>query len=202
MNEMPVKLRQLQYFSCIKTMETCESTPMTSTSNHSTCLSIPRIYAWCTSLRNVIKFRGYSHTIYYMTKCNQHILLFYSRHCGRIDRWNACWYKRSGSSSSTQLLPWFLRKVYSIHLTSLQWRHNGRDGVLHHQPHDCLLNRLFRHRSKKTSNIRVTGLCAGNSPVTGEFSTQMASNAENVSIWWRHHGEFSPCRVKIALNCL
>ena len=30
-------------------------------------------------------------------------------------------------------------------------------------------------------------ICAGNSPVTGEFPAQMASNAENVSIWWRHH---------------
>ena len=35
--------------------------------------------------------------------------------------------------------------------------------------------------------IRVTGLCAGNSSVTDEFPTQMASNAGNVSIWWRHH---------------
>ena len=34
----------------------------------------------------------------------------------------------------------------------------------------------------------VTGLCAGNSPVTGEFPAQMASNVENGSIWWRHHG--------------
>ena len=34
----------------------------------------------------------------------------------------------------------------------------------------------------------ITGLCAGNSPVTGEFPAQMASNAENGSIWWRHHG--------------
>ena len=49
------------------------------------------------------------------------------------------------------------------------------------------LNCLFRHRSKKRSKLRVTGLCAGNSPVTGEFPAQMASNAENVSIWWRHH---------------
>ena len=32
-----------------------------------------------------------------------------------------------------------------------------------------------------------SGLCAGNSPVTGEFPAQIASNAENVSIWWRHH---------------
>ena len=54
-------------------------------------------------------------------------------------------------------------------------------------PHDCLLNRLFRRRSKKTSKLRATGLCEENSPVTGEFPAQMASNAENVSIWWRHH---------------
>ena len=70
---------------------------------------------------------------------------------------------------------------------SLRRRYNGRDSVSNHQPHDCLLNRLFRRRSKKTSKLRVTGLCAGNSPGTGEFPAQMASYAENVSIWWRHH---------------
>ena len=69
----------------------------------------------------------------------------------------------------------------------LQWRHEGCDGVSDHQPRDCLLKRLFRHKSKKISKLRVTGLCAGNSPVTGEFLAQMASNTENVSIWWRHH---------------
>ena len=46
-----------------------------------------------------------------------------------------------------------------------------------------------RRRLKKTSKLRVTGLCAGNSLVTGEFPAQRASNAENVSIWWRHHGQ-------------
>ena len=70
---------------------------------------------------------------------------------------------------------------------TLRWRQNGRGSVSNHQPHDCLLNRLFRRRSKKTSKLRVTGLCVGNSPGTGEFPTQMASYAENVSIWWRHH---------------
>ena len=35
-----------------------------------------------------------------------------------------------------------------------------------------LLNRLFRCRSKETSKFHVTGLCAGNSPVTGEFPAQ------------------------------
>ena len=43
----------------------------------------------------------------------------------------------------------------------LQWRHNGRDSVSNHQPHACLLNRLFRRRSKKTSKLRVTGLLRG-----------------------------------------
>ena len=70
---------------------------------------------------------------------------------------------------------------------SLRWRHNDHDSVSNHQPHGCLLNHLFRRRSKKTSKLRVTGLCAENSPETGEFPAQMASNAEKVSIWWRHH---------------
>ena len=69
----------------------------------------------------------------------------------------------------------------------LQWRHNGRGGVSNHQPHDCLLSRLFRRGSKKTSKLRFTGICEGNSLVTSEFLAQMASNAENVSIWWCHH---------------
>ena len=56
-----------------------------------------------------------------------------------------------------------------------------------HQPHHCLLNPLFGRRSKKTSKLRLTDRCGGNSPGTGEFPPQMASNAENVSIWWRHH---------------
>ena len=75
---------------------------------------------------------------------------------------------------------------WSGKLRSLRWRHNGCHGVSNHQPHHYLLNRLFRCRSKKTSKLRVIGLCVGNSPVTGEFFAQMASNAENVSIWWRH----------------
>ena len=81
--------------------------------------------------------------------------------------------------------------VYHFHLFrcvhTLQWRHNEQDSVSNHQPHNCLLSCLFRPGSNKTSKLRVTGLCAGNSPGTGEFPAQMASNAENVSIWCRHH---------------
>ena len=79
--------------------------------------------------------------------------------------------------------------IFSIKICtcSLQLHNNERDGVSNHQRYNCLLNRLFRHRSKKILKFHVTVFCEGNSPVTGEFPTQMASNAEKVSISWRHH---------------
>ena len=48
-------------------------------------------------------------------------------------------------------------------LPQLHWRHNDQDGVPNHQPHGCLLNRLFRRRLKKPSKLRVIGLYVGNS---------------------------------------
>ena len=77
-------------------------------------------------------------------------------------------------------MPWchHLFKLCPNFPPSLQWHHNESDGVSNHQPQDCLLNRLFKRRSKKTWKLRVTGLCEGNSPETGEFPTQRASNAE------------------------
>ena len=59
---------------------------------------------------------------------------------------------------------------------SLQWRHNERD---------CLPNRLFMRRSNKTLKLRVSGFCERNSPVNSPHNG--VSNADNVSIWWRHH---------------
>ena len=90
----------------------------------------------------------------------------------------------------------YLLPTSTSELLSLQWRHNGLDGVSAHPPHDCLFNHLFRRRSKKTSKFRV----AGNSPVTGEFPAQMASNAENVSIRWRHHD--LALRLKMTVHCV
>ena len=93
-------------------------------------------------------------------------------------------------------------KTYDIHsMTSLST--GTSNNIIHWQslpqycPHvrgtlvdsPCLLNRLFRRRSKETSKLRVIGLCEGNSVVTGEFPTQRTSNAENVSIWWRRQGK-------------
>ena len=77
--------------------------------------------------------------------------------------------------------------IYLFLENSLHWCHNEHDGVSNHQPYDCLLHSLFRQKSKKTLKLSITGLCEGNSPVTGEFPAQRASNAEYVSIWWSHH---------------
>ena len=69
-------------------------------------------------------------------------------------------------------------RYWSVSHFTLQWRHNERGSVSNHQRLHCLLNCRFRHRSKKTSKLRVTGLCVGNSPVTGGFPAPKASNAE------------------------
>ena len=71
-------------------------------------------------------------------------------------------------------------------MTSLQWRHNGRDGVSNHQITDCLLN-IYSVRDKENIKApRHRPLCG---EFTGEFPAQMASNTESVDIWWRHHVE-------------
>ena len=89
-------------------------------------------------------------------------------------------------------------------IISLQWRHNERYGILNHQRFDCLLNRFFRPRSKKRSKQRDTDFCEGNWLVTDEFAAQRASNAENVSIWWRHHVGNVSCELNAWLlqSCL
>ena len=64
-------------------------------------------------------------------------------------------------------------------LPTLQWRDNEPDGVPNHQPHDCLLNGLFRRISKKTWKLRVTGFVLGihrlpvNSPHKGSVTQKM-----------------------------
>ena len=86
---------------------------------------------------------------------------------------------------------------YSSYLLALQWRHNASDGVSNHQPHDCLFNRLSKAQIKENIKApRHWPLCE-ESPVTGEFPAQKASNVENVSIWRRHYDDASanlePC---------
>ena len=63
---------------------------------------------------------------------------------------------------------------------TLQWRHNELAGVSNHQPHECLRDRLFTRRSKKTWKLSVTGLCVWgihrapvNSPHKGPVTRKM-----------------------------
>ena len=70
----------------------------------------------------------------------------------------------------------------------LEWRHNQRHGVSSYlQCIECLHNSFSGADQRNTSKLCVTGLCEVNSPVTGEFPAQRASEAENVTIWLRHH---------------
>ena len=57
-----------------------------------------------------------------------------------------------------------------------------------------------RRRSKKIAKLRVIGLCEWNSPVTGEFPAQRASDMENVFIWWRHRA-LSHCGLVMPYGC-
>ena len=58
-------------------------------------------------------------------------------------------------------------------LVSLQWCHYERDGASKHRRLDCLLKRLFRRRSKKTSKLRVAGQGPVNVPHKGPVTRKM-----------------------------
>ena len=72
------------------------------------------------------------------------------------------------------------------------------DGVSNYQPHHCLLNRLFGRRSRKASKLRVTGLCAGNSPGPvnsphkGPVTRKMVTVDDPIMAW---HSVESPSMV-------
>ena len=71
-------------------------------------------------------------------------------------------------SISDQLADAYVRHYCRLEVsttTPLQWRHIEHDGVPNYQPRDCLLNRLNRRRSNKSSKRGVSGLCAENSVV-------------------------------------
>ena len=77
----------------------------------------------------------------------------------------------------------------SLKLVGWLWRH--WPFVI--SPKGCIMPKLESNLRNPMLVLRVTGLCAGNSPVPGEFPAQMASNAEIVSIWWRHRVSDDTC---------
>ena len=113
-----------------------------------------------------------------LSSCDSHCPCFCTC-CSRptLSHYKPCWANADSDAYSCVIM-------CSI---SLEWRHNELDGVSIHRRLDCFLNRLFRRRSKKTSKLRVIGLCEGNPPVTGGFPSQRTGNAENVAIWWHHY---------------
>ena len=76
------------------------------------------------------------------------------------------WYKNTEFCGVIPAWPWRCKLLLIIpsHVPNwisrypLQWCHNGSDGVSNRKPHECVLNRLFRRKSKKTSKLRVIGL--------------------------------------------
>ena len=95
----------------------------------------------------------------------------------------------------------------SLLTLTLRWRHNDLDGVSDHQPHGCLLNRLFRRRSKKTSKLRVTGLCVGNSPHKGPVTRNMFPFDDVIMIcgilfllWWYYQFIAEPHFIQVKVK--
>ena len=88
---------------------------------------------------------------------------------------------------------------------SLQWRHNGRESVSNHQPHD-FYSIVYSDADQRKHQRSASLAFAGNSPGTGEFPAQMASYVENVSIWWRLHGNCAHFillrRIFVCLFCI
>ena len=88
--------------------------------------------------------------------------------------------------SAPRELPFWISAWWDFSFGTLQWLHYERNGILNHQPQDCLTNCLFKAQIKETSKLcHWPGVW--NSPVPGEFPAQRSSNGENVSIWWHHH---------------
>ena len=117
--------------------------------------------------------KAYTYIHMYKSICSSNTWINHYRHCHY-------WY----IAGLNDILKIFCCLMGNMHCSDIVMSING---VSNHQRYDCLLNCLFRCRSKKTSKLRITGLCEENSQDNGVFPAQRASNTENVFIWWRHH---------------
>ena len=84
-------------------------------------------------------------------------------------------------------------------VSPLHWRHNDHDGVSNHQHHGCLLNRLFRRRSKKTKKSSaslafVWGIHRDRwvSPHKGPVTRKMFPFDDVIMAIWRHIPDYHP----------
>ena len=73
---------------------------------------------------------------------------------------------------------------YRLFHNPSQWRHNECDGLSNHQFAVCLI--VYSNADKKIKSPRhwpLWGLSTGERWIP----SQITNNAENISIWWRHH---------------
>ena len=118
----------------------------------------------------ILLFTDCNGNLYTLAQCvpywnTIHILNLKCLDLQRVQGWLHCWMFSCSITMTSQCARWRLK--------SPAWR---------------LFTQPFIHAQIK-ENIKAPRhwpLC-GNSPVTGEFPAQRTSNAENVSIWWRHH---------------
>ena len=77
---------------------------------------------------------------------------------------------------------------WEIHFP-LQWRYNGHDDVSNQHCLDCSLftQTFVQAQIKENTKAMRHRTLWGEFTGSGEFPSQMDSNAENFSIWWRHH---------------
>ena len=110
-----------------------------------------------------------------------------------VAKYRQSWYWLNMVDGSLSYTRKDLKYVWYLNVEkSLRWRHYDHDGVSNQQPRGCLLNRLFRRSSKKTSKLRVTGLCEGNSPgpVNSPHKgpvTRKTFPFDDVIMWWKMH---------------
>ena len=88
----------------------------------------------------------------------------------------------------------FIKVVCSQLFITIQWRHNERDGVSNHQPHDCLFSRLFKAQTKENIKTPRTGLLEGihrwpvNSPHKGPVTRKMFPFDDVIMIYFSVSG--------------
>ena len=117
-----------------------------------------------------------------------HIWFIMCTHYESYMRVITCWVAWTHIAALVQETAWRCRTGDKLlhEPNILHWRHNGHNSVSNHQPHDCLFSRLFPSRSKETSKLRVTGLCAGNSPHKWPATRKMFPFDDVIMFMTRH----------------
>ena len=100
---------------------------------------------------------------------------------------------RSGTRRLNLRVPQWLNKADRVlHPTVSWWRHRMMtfSALLALCEGNPTITGGFPHKGQWRGALMLS-LISARTPVTGEFPAQRASNAENVSVWWRHHVPFA-----------